>query len=147
MTNRSCSVPIGMVTRKFYCHECGERLVRHSRTRTIKRGDPDYHRYSRIGRTHMIGDVELTEYDFKCLSCDRVVGYEEQCVIGAMQKSLGKRTLSPAEVSENMDKAQAALDRKRKIGSVIVKVLSLALVVFVLYIWLKSGDHSIRFYF
>ena len=89
MKNRSVSIPIAMVTKKFYCHKCGEQLSKNSKTRTVKPEDPDYIKHNRINhRTHMIGDVEVTEYVFQCPSCGNIIEYDEQCVIGEIQKLL-----------------------------------------------------------
>ena len=91
MKNKSVSILIGMVTKKFYCHKCGERLSKHPKTRTVKPGDPDYRKHNRINhRTHMIGDVEVTEYDFQCPACGNVIEYDEQCVIGKIKSSFVK---------------------------------------------------------
>lgn len=66
MKNRTVSIPVGMMTKKFCCCKCGERLSRKSRTWTVRPGDPDYRKHSKIGRMHVIGEVEVTEYDFQC---------------------------------------------------------------------------------
>ena len=147
MKNKSVSIPIGMVTKKFYCHKCGERLIRNARTRTIKRGDPDYKEHSRVGHTHLIGDVELTEYDFKCPACGKIIGYEEQCVIGKIQKQLCKNILSDEEVLNNRGKATDSMDRNAKIFKVIFSLVALAVIGLILYSKIKSGDFSFTFYF
>ncbi len=136
-----------MLIKKFYCHKCGERLVRNPRTITIRRGDPDYRKHSHIGDTHMIGDVELTEYDFKCPSCDKITVYDEQCIVEKIQKNIGKRILSQAEISEYAQKAEADLKRKRRITDIIIKTIFVALIVLAIYLYFKSGDFSLEFYF
>ena len=115
MKSSSYSIDMAMVTRRFYCRKCGERLVKNPRTRLIRRGDPDYKKHSRIGRMHVIGDIEHTEYDFKCLSCDTVIECDEQYVVEKIQKKLGKTIISEAEYAENHIEARAALERKRKL--------------------------------
>lgn len=56
--------------------------MKHANTRTVKRGDPDYKKHSRIGRgRYVIGDIELTEYDLECMTCKTYVSYDEQCPI------------------------------------------------------------------
>ena len=57
MKNRTSEFDLAMVTRKFYCHKCGDILVRNARTRTIKRGDPDYRKHSKFGTKRVIGDI------------------------------------------------------------------------------------------
>ena len=126
-----------MLIKKFYCHCCGELLIKNKRTRTIRRGDPDYKEHSRIGRTQMIGDIELTEYDFKCPDCGRITSFDEQCVIENIQKNVGKHILSQAEITEHTPKAEADLKRKRNITNIIVKIVFIALTA-IIYMSLKS---------
>jgi predicted RNA-binding Zn-ribbon protein involved in translation (DUF1610 family) len=137
MNNKSISIPVTMLIKKFYCHCCGGLLIKNKRTRTIRRGDPDYKEHSRIGRTHMIGDIELTEYDFKCPDCGRITSFDEQCVIENIQKNVGKHILSQAEITEHTPKAEADLKRKRNITNIIVKIVFIALTA-IIYMSLKS---------
>ena len=137
MNNKSISIPVAMLIKKFYCHCCGGLLIKNKRTRTIRRGDPDYKEHSRNGRTHMIGDIELTEYDFKCPDCGRVTSFDEQCVIENIQKNVGKHILSQAEITEHTPKAEADLKRKRNITNIIVKIVFIALTA-IIYMSLKS---------
>ncbi len=123
-----------MLIKKFYCHGCGGGLVKKPRTRTLRRGDPDYKKHSQID---MIGDVELTEYDFKCHDCGKITSYDEQCVIEKIQKSIGRHILSQAEITEHTPKAKADLKRKRDITNIIVKIFFIALTVFIIYMSLK----------
>ena len=144
MNNKSISIPTGMVTKKFYCHECGERLVKNPKVRTIKPGDPDYKKHSRIGRTRIIGDIELTEYDFKCPSCEKLISYDEQCVIGEIQKNVGMHVLSQDNINENYEKANTTLQRKRKIGAIIGKTFVIAVIILAICYLVKSGDLSFK---
>ena len=147
MRSKSFSIDLAMVTRKFYCHKCGERLQKNPRTRLIKRGDPDYKKHSKIGRMNVVGDVEHTEYDFKCTFCDRLTECDEQYVIEKIQKNLKKYIISEAEYLENQDKARASIERKRKIIEKSVKISTLILVILALYFSLKKGDFSFEFFF
>ncbi len=148
MKNKSVSIPMGMVTKKFYCHKCGERLGKHSKTRTISPGDPDYRKHNRINhRTHMVGDVEVTEYDFQCPACGNIIEYDEQCVIRKIQKQLHKNTLSEEEILNNREKAEEAMDRNAKVFNVIFAIIALAIIGLIFYSKIKSGDFSFTFYF
>ena len=147
MKNKSVSIPMAMITKKFFCHKCGERLIRNARTRTIKRGDPDFKEHSRVGRSHLIGDVELTEYDFKCPACGKIIRYEEQCVIGKIQKQLRKKILSDEEVINNREKAEDSMDKNANIFKVIIYLVALSVIGLILYSQIKSGDFSFTFYF
>ena len=148
MASQTSSIPLTMAFKKFYCHTCGGRLVRSPRTRTVKPGDPDHGKYSRMGgHTHVIGAVEVTEYDFRCLSCDTTVGYDEQCVIDRVQKRVGKSILSQAELDENREAAEASVKKARKIRKLITAGISIAFAVLILYLWLSSGDFSFTVHF
>ena len=138
MKNKSASIPVAMLIKKFYCPCCGARLAKHPRTRTLRRGDPDYKKHSQIGHTHIVGDVELTEYDFQCPDCSKILSYDEQCVIENIQKNVGKHILSQVEITEHTPKAEADLKRKRNITNIIAKIVFIALTAFIIYMSLKS---------
>jgi predicted RNA-binding Zn-ribbon protein involved in translation (DUF1610 family) len=148
MKNKSFSIPMGMVTKKFYCHKCGERLGKHPKTRTLSPGDPDYRKHNRIThKTHMIGDIEVTEYDFQCPACKNVIEYDEQCVVRKIQKQLRKNILSDEEVLNNRGKVEDSMNRNAKVFKVIFSVVALAVIGLILYSKIKSGDFSFTFYF
>ena len=121
--------------------------MKNAKTRTIWRGDQDYKEYSRIGRTHMIGDVELTEYDFKCPCCDNITSYDEQCVIERIQKNIGRHVLSPTEISDRTKEAEADLKRRKRRTNFVVKAVFIALVVLAVLISFIYKEFSIKFYF
>lgn len=147
MKNKSVSIPIGML-KKFYCHKCGERLRKHSRTRTLRRGDPDYEKHSVIGGTHVIGDVELTEYDgFQCPACGSIVEYGEQCIVEKIQKQLGKNILSENEIADRRDSVKEKIDRNGKISRVIFTAVICGIAALLLCMKIQSGDFSFDFYF
>ncbi|MBQ8849000.1 MAG: hypothetical protein IJ011_01550 [Clostridia bacterium] len=144
---KSSSIPMAMALKKYYCHECGEMLVKTPRTRVIRRGDPDYRKHNRVGNKHISGDVELTEYDLKCPSCDRIVDFDEQCVIDEIQKRLGKRELSQTEIDDNKNQANDTVDRKNKIANTVFTVFVIAVLIVIFYLFSKFGMSSIKFYF
>ena len=129
MKNKSASIPMGMVFGKFYCPDCSERLVKHPRKRVVRPGDPDYREHRRVGRMRMVGDIEVTEYDFKCPCCEKITSYDDQRVIAVIQKDLGKKTLSPVEMTKHIQQAEAKIERKTKITKVIVWAVFVALAV------------------
>lgn len=138
MKHKSLSIDIAMLTKKYYCHKCGDRLVRNPRTRMISRGDPEYREHSRIGHTRIFGDVELTEYDFKCCNCDRIIFPDEQYVIDKIQKMLGKHILGEEEFLENDKKARLAIEKKKKVMDIVVKVLFVIAIVIAIYFAIKT---------
>jgi hypothetical protein len=136
MQDRAFSCNMAMLTRKFYCHKCGDKLVRNPRTRIIKRGDPDYERY-RV--TDYFSDVKLTVYDLKCCACDRIITGDDGYVIEKIQKTLGKHILTDEEILENEENAKAAIAKKAKITDVIVKsVFIAALIALIVYFFVRA---------
>ena len=81
----------------------------------------------------MIGDVEVTEYDFQCPACGNVIEYDEQRIIGKIQKRLRKNILSDEEVLNNRGKAEDSMDRNAKIIKVIFSLVALAVIGLLLY--------------
>ncbi len=145
MKSKRYSFPVAMLLKKFYCHECGEKLERSPKTRTIKCGDPDYREYSTyLDGKHLIGDVELTEYDFICQSCRKVISFDDQCVIEKIQKTLDKRVLSKVEVLENIEKAKAVLDKKRKVSNAIVFSIFILITILAIFLAFKFGGFSFK---
>ena len=148
MKNKSVSIPMGMILKKYDCHKCGERLEKYPKTRTVSSGDPDYGKHNRINhRTHMIGDVEVTEYDFQCPACGNIIDYDEQCVIGKIQKQFHKSILSEEEIFNNRGKAEDRMEKNAKIFNVLFFAVVLAVIGLVLYCQSKSGGFSFQFHF
>ena len=132
MINKTSSIDAEMVTKKYYCHKCGEKLVNNPRIRVIRRGDPDYKKYSRVGRTQFIGDIEHTEYDFKCCNCNRIISADEQFVISEVQKTLEKNILTEEEIIKYKNRARATIEDKRKLMSAIPMVVVVIMVIIII---------------
>ena len=132
MPSKSVSIPFGMVTRKFYCHQCGQILHRYPRSRTVRPGDPDYRKYAfrRIGGklTFWFGDVEITEYEFRCYACDIFTKYDKQLVIEHIQKNSGKHRLMQSEIRAQESHAKVVVNRKKTLWRLFIWLISLALI-------------------
>lgn len=146
MKRKSYSIDAAMVFNKFYCHQCGNKLTKSPYTRTIKRGDPEYKEHSHIGFKRVFGDVDLIEYDFKCCNCNKIISPDEQYVINKVQKIQGKHILSEEELLENKEKAYSAIQRKRKITDIIVKVLFIVAIIVSIYYAIKTNNFSLKFH-
>ena len=132
MKTKSFEMDAAMLSRKFYCHQCGEKLIRNPEKRIIRRGDPDYRRYRHVGRVITFGDVELTEYNFCCPACNRIIDPDEQYIIEYIQKKVGEHRLTQAQIDAMQFKAQASIKRKGQIGGFLFAaiIIVIALVVF-----------------
>lgn len=128
------SIPIAMLTKKFFCHKCGDKLETKAKYRTLKRGDPDYKKHSSMLDMHIVGDIEVTEYDFICPSCNNITLFKEQSVIGRIQKLIGKKVLSQAEIDEHFEKEEVKWKRNEKINVIFFNALCIAALIFVFYL-------------
>ena len=126
-------MPAGMAMRKFYCPQCGQKLQRRARTRTVTRDDPDYweHSTSRTGTkiTWHPGDVEVTEYDLHCPDCDKITLYQDQLVTEYIQKKTGSRILSQSEIREWTERAETAVQRRKKLSQLLFWGFVIAVIV------------------
>lgn len=132
MRKKSSSIPLAMLTKKFYCHKCDVKLERNPVTRTIKHDDPDYKKY-RTNGVLSFGDIQHTYYNFKCPSCGRIIEYDEQCVVEKIQKYVGRHTVSDTEIELCKNQVRKKLLRQRKIKQIVVTILFFALVLFAMY--------------
>ena len=113
MNNKKMTIPVAMLTRKFYCHKCGEKLSVEGDTKTVSTTDPEYTRYNKIRRWRMIGDVDVTTYHFECEKCNTAISFDEQTVIENIQKMMGKQTLTDEEISAKRSEAEAMIEKKK----------------------------------
>lgn len=139
-------MPKEMRKKAFFCSACGEKLIPSPRVRILTRGDPEYKKHKRVAKVHMIGDIELTEYDFKCSVCDRIITFKEQLVTERIQKGLGKLILSEEELEENAASAKAAIEKRDRLFKLIDRIIALAALSIAIYFYIRSEDCSIRFY-
>lgn len=82
------SIPVAMLFKKYYCHKCGEHLKRQKVTETLNPGDHGYEAAKdQIFDNHMIhGSISVTEYVFRCPTCNTTVTFDEQEDIATKQK-------------------------------------------------------------
>jgi predicted nucleic acid-binding Zn ribbon protein len=89
-----------------------------------------------MGRTHLIGDIELTEYDFHCPSCGNTIPFDEQCVMERIQKSVGRVVLTKEEIESNSEEIRSVLEREKKTRKNILQAIWIAALV--LMLWRQS---------
>ena len=113
------------------------------KTRILKPGDPEYRKHLRTrGVSRLFGDIKLTEYDFKCRTCDRIISFEDQCVIEVIQKNVGEHVLPQEVVDENFETVKAKIDRKKKIRHTIGTVFFIILA----FLCIISGNIRFRLF-
>ncbi len=143
----SKTIPMAMLIKKHYCHKFGIKLCKNPNTRLVSPHDKEWKKYSGIGRTRMIpiGEIEITEYNFKCPNCEAITEYDEQVVVHKIQKKIKTNTLSNAELEENKEWATNIVKRNKKITSVISKIISILIIAIILLFIIRSGEFEFRF--
>lgn len=142
------NIHLGMIFKKHFCHKCGARLCKSPVVRLVSPGDEDWKKYNRIGQMRIapVGDIQVTEYNFKCPDCGSIMEYDEQLVIHKIQKKLKSNVLSAAELEQNKEWATKAIKKRKKIQSVISKIVMLALIAIVIYYIINGGELDLRLY-
>lgn len=112
MSLKRHQIPIEMDFKKFHCHKCGNLLLKSPKTRRIYPGNADYKKYRKFGNTYYSGDIELTEYDFRCSSCHNIISFKEQCIYAEIQKLLNKKELTKIEMSKYIEFAKQKINNR-----------------------------------
>lgn len=79
-------IPVGMIFKKMYCHECGNRLKVKKISNVYKKGDDNY--TDRLLGNFTIGmsSVKKTHYVYHCPTCGLDITYDEQCNIAKRKR-------------------------------------------------------------
>lgn len=87
-------IPVGMIFRKMYCHNCGFRLKKERITTTYKKGDREYSNKILGHSTLGMSEISKSHYIYTCTNCGSQINYEAQCIIAKTQKNLKKKILN-----------------------------------------------------
>ena len=146
MDYKPYEIPTKILRGTYFCHKCGEKLEQNTRTRTVKRGDPDYREHSRVragGKTYYrFGDIQVTEYNLFCPTCNTSIEYADQCLIARIQEKLTSHKLTQQDVDDNIEEVERISKRKKTIRMVVVYVL---LAIYLCFTIIFGGE--IRFWF
>ncbi len=142
------TIHIGMIFKKHFCHKCGARLSKNPNARLISPGDKDWKKHNRVGKMRIapVGDIQVTEYNFKCPDCGSIIEYDEQAAIHKIQKKLKSNVLSATELEQNKEWATKSVKKIKKIQGVISKIITLILLAIVIYYIIKGGELEFRLY-
>lgn len=141
MKNKSYSIPLGMVFKKYYCSECGKRLIKFKTHRIVTKKDKDYYQYHDIGTYPRI-DYDVYNYEFTCDNCKRNISYTEQCIIEKIQKKLKKRILLQTEIKENYKIEQEIENKKILKRNIIIPVVLLTIAFGIMIICDKEKSYK-----
>jgi transcription elongation factor Elf1 len=92
----TASIPVAMLIKKFYCHQCGQQLKIQKVTRTLTPGDPDCAAAEKEIfdlDTLPKGSISVTKASFVCPFCHAETTIEAQKEIAKQQKQAGTRIL------------------------------------------------------
>jgi len=143
LRNRNYSMPSGLIFRKHYCCHCGTKLEKERTYRVVTKEDRDYHEYN--SENHFPRNpVEVYSYHLKCPSCQKRVSYEEQCIIGMIQKKQGHSVLSDSEIKENYGECKKRRSQKTLFHSIFVYAIFLAVGLLVLFDPFSSTPKPIK---
>ena len=90
-------MPVGMLFRKMYCHQCGERLTKKKVSVVLQKGDPFFTSWLSGRATIGMDRKEEISYIYKCQNCGLEINYDAQCEIAKKQKELNKKILDEKE--------------------------------------------------
>ncbi len=134
------TINMGMVFDKFYCHKCGQQYMNNPITRTVRPGDPDYRKESRTVKGHLIGDVEVTEYNFKCPDCGNEIDYDSQCNLQQIQTLLGKNVLTDQEIAAHKPWVGTPKNKYDVLAKVLTFVGAAAVILAVVLLFVLSNS-------
>ena len=112
------NLPSGMMIKTFYCHECGKKLKPHYTVKTLRKGDPEFRKNAKVGDTYILTAKEVKIYNsdsFYCDYCNKILTYENQCIIRKIQKIYNKKILSQEEIEIYFNDAKIAVDKEKKL--------------------------------
>ena len=83
-------IPLGMIFKKMYCHQCGVLLKREKITDTYLKGQDGYSNEILGHSTLGMSKIERSYYMYKCPGCGLKISYDMQCIIAQKQKQAKK---------------------------------------------------------
>lgn len=145
MNNKITSIPAGMIFKKHYCHNCGNKLTKEQTHRLVTPKDIDYysfHDYNKFPRRN----YDVYEHIFCCPNCEKRTSYQEQCIIERIQKKYKTKTLSETQIKENYEKSKKLDNNKIITRQIIFLCFINAAINFVLFfLFLKKFYYGIFF--
>jgi transcription initiation factor IIE alpha subunit len=136
MPARQYNLPIEMVLKKFYCHKCGETLLKSPHTRIINRDDADYDDIRNTFDPYCSGAIEITKYNFRCPKCHNIISFNKQRAIAEIQKILRKKVLTKEEISDNADIAIKRRNTKDKVNQILWILFCFAVFICLYYCYI-----------
>ena len=130
LNGKSYSLPFKMVFQKYYCVKCGAQLKKERTHRVVTKDDKDYYRYHDYGKFPR-RDYDVYDYRFQCPACGTRSSFDEQCIIGRIQKKLGHLVLSSSEIKSNYKEAKAS-HHKMVLATTVLFPIVFALIGFIL---------------
>lgn len=128
MNGISYSLPLRMIFKRHYCAKCGAKLKRERTHRVVKKEDKDYFRYHRRG-SFPRRDYDVYDYRFRCPSCESRIAFDEQRIIGRIQKHLRHPILSASEIQEYYEQHKKVTHKAVLLQHILLPVVVSAIAV------------------
>ena len=138
MNGKSWSIPAGLVFKKYYCKDCGNKLEKEKTHRVVTKDDPDYFQYQDYN-TFPHRDYDVYSYRFKCSFCNKSISYNEQCIYDRIQRENKTKILSSSEIKDNYLNEKNIVKKHSLIISISVIVIFFSLFL-ALYYFFGEGD-------
>lgn len=142
MKGKSYSIPVGMVFKKYYCHECESKLSKYKTHRVVTKNDPDYFQYQDKTSYPRI-DHDVYDYHFKCNQCNKLISVNQQYIIEIIQKNLKSKRLSEIEIKNNYEMAKSKAKKQRLFTNIFVPLLMVITFLLVAYFILRNKFNDI----
>lgn len=141
MKMKTFSIPIGMVFKKYYCHNCETRLIKEKNKRIVTKHDKDYYSYHEIGE-FPLHKYEVNDYHFKCPKCMNRKSVTEQYIIEKIQKKLKSKRLSSLDIKENYVEAKKKESKRVLIRDILVPLIMTTIGFLLIYIFALEKDKT-----
>lgn len=128
MNGISYSLPLRMLFKRYFCAKCGAKLKRERTHRVVKKEDKDYFRYHSRG-SFPRRNYDVYDYRFRCPSCEARIAYDEQRIIGRIQKHLGHPILSASEIKEHYEQHKKVTHKAVLLQHILLPVVFSAIAV------------------
>lgn len=144
MAGYSYGISVGMVFKKYYCCNCGNRLKKEKHHRVVGKDDVDYYHYHDRG-TFPKYDHHVYDYHFKCPNCNNRYSFDYQCVIERIQKYKKTKVLSKSDIKENRVVANKQREKHNFIRDMIIGYIFIILCLMLVYVFSKDILSTIIF--
>lgn len=130
-------MPMAMAFKRYHCIHCGAVLKKERTHRVVTKDDKDYYQYHNYG-SFPLRDHDVYDYRFQCPACGKRISFNEQCIMGRIQKKQGHFILSSSEIKDHYQ-ACTEEHKKRVLARGVLIPVVFGLIAFALYCYNQSA--------